>query len=107
MKRPVKPRVIWSHRARNDLVDIGNFIARDDAKAARRWVEKLRMTAHDAASAPQLGRRVPEIDKDDIREVILRSYRIVYRVVSNGIEVITVFEGHRLLVDLPTNENEE
>lgn len=36
-------------------------------------------------------------DREDVREVIERSYRIVYRVVSDGIVVLTVFEGHRLL----------
>ncbi|EPX63753.1 hypothetical protein D187_006162 [Cystobacter fuscus DSM 2262] len=40
---------------------------------------------------------MPEIEREDIREVLLRSYRIVYRVGRGGIEVLTVFEGHRLL----------
>jgi hypothetical protein len=35
--------------------------------------------------------------REDIREVFLRSYRIVYRVRGRGIEVLTIFEGRRLL----------
>lgn len=31
----------------------------------------------------------------DVREVFLRSHRIVYRIAGNGIRVITVFEGHQ------------
>jgi len=42
------------------------------------------------------GRRVPEIGRDDIREVLKRSYRIVHRVRGDRLEVLTVFEGHRL-----------
>jgi toxin ParE1/3/4 len=102
-----RSKVMWSYRARNDLLDIGRYIARDDRQAARRWVEKLRLTAHNAAQSPLSGRRVPEIDKNDVREVILRSYRIVYRVVSDGIEVLTVFEGHRLLSDGSIDEQEQ
>lgn len=45
---------------------------------------------------PRAGRRVPEIGRDDIREVLLKSYRIVCLVATSGITVLTVFEGHRL-----------
>jgi len=45
---------------------------------------------------------VPELQKDEVREVFLRSYRLVYRVRKGAIDVLTVFEGHRLLeVDTP------
>jgi plasmid stabilization system protein ParE len=87
----------WSERARQDLVAIGRYIARDDRAAARRWVDQLRERARAAADAPRAGRRVPEIGRDDIREVLLRSYRIVYAVREGEIRVLTVFEGHRTL----------
>lgn len=43
---------------------------------------------------------VPELNREDIREVLLRSYRIVYRVRPDGIVVLTVFEGHRTSGDV-------
>jgi len=46
--------------------------------------------------SPLAGRRVPEIRREDVREVFLRSYRIVYRVMSERIDIVTVFEGHRI-----------
>jgi plasmid stabilization system protein ParE len=91
-----KAHLRWTHRSIDDLRAIGRYIAEDDPRAARRWIEHLRQRAHQAAATPKAGRRVPEVDRDDIREVLLRSYRIVYRVVRDGIEVLTVFEGHRL-----------
>jgi toxin ParE1/3/4 len=87
----------WSHRARRDLVDIGRYIARDKPETARRWVERLRQRAQAAAEMPRSGRRVPEIDRDDVREVLVRRYRIVYQIHESEIRVLTVFEGHRLL----------
>ena len=87
-------RLRWTLRARADLVAIGRYVARDDARAARRWLEKLRSKAREAA-APRAGRRVPEVERDDVREMIVGSYRIVYRVERTGISVLTVFEGHR------------
>jgi plasmid stabilization system protein ParE len=85
----------WTARARRDLDDIGDFIARDDRRAARRWLRKLQEKAEAAAAAPHAGRIVPEVGRDDVREVLLRSYRIVYRLVGDEVHVLTVFEGHR------------
>lgn len=90
-------RVCWSRRAARDLVEIGEFIAADDPVAARRWVERLRDRARLAAVTPLGGRSVPELNRDDVREVFLRTYRIVYRILPRQIAVVTVFEGHRQL----------
>ena len=44
---------------------------------------------------PLAGRVVPELQREDVREVLLGTYRIVYRVREDAIDVLTVFEGHR------------
>ncbi|MBX3127924.1 MAG: type II toxin-antitoxin system RelE/ParE family toxin [Polyangiaceae bacterium] len=87
----------WTERAAADLLAIGEYIAADNPTAARAWVEKLRQRAVKASKMPRTGRVVPEIARDDVREVFQRTYRIVYRVVDDGIVGLTVFEGHRLL----------
>jgi plasmid stabilization system protein ParE len=83
-----------------DLFAIGDYIARDSPDAARSWVERLRQRAAQAAEFPNKGRIVPEIGRSDVREVFLRNYRIVYRIVDHGVVVLTVFEGHKSLGDL-------
>ena len=90
-------RLLWTARARRDLLAIGRYIARDNPAAARSWVERLRERARRAAEVPEAGRIVPEIHRPDVREVFLRTYRIVYRVRDDAIEVLTVFEGYRRL----------
>ncbi len=100
-------RLRWTVRARQDLLTIGGYIARDNPQAARRWVEHLRTRARRAAENPLAGRVVPELRRDDIREVFLETYRIVYRVREDAIDVLTVFEGHRLLRRRPMPEAEE
>ena len=100
----------WTKRARLDLVEIGRYIARDKPGAGRRWVERLRQRARAAAKQPLAGRKVPEIQRDDVREVFVRNYRIVYEVRSTEIRVLTVFEGHLLLAgsrfDEPDSESD-
>ena len=90
-------RVRWSARAEGDLVAIGEHIARDKPLAARAWVEKLRLRASEAAKMPLAQRRVPELQRDEIREAIVGGYRIVFLVTSRGIDILTVCEGHKLL----------
>jgi plasmid stabilization system protein ParE len=87
----------WSLRARRDLVEIAAPIAQEDPDAARRWVERLCKRARTVVFQPYGGRRVPELGREEIREVFpSRSYRIVYRVEGDDVHVLTVFQGHRL-----------
>ncbi len=91
-------RLVWSRRARNDLVSIFRYIADDDPDAAAAWVKKLRRRAAAAARSPRTGRWLPELpDRRDLREVLMKNFRIVYTVVEGQLIVLTVFEGHRRL----------
>jgi addiction module RelE/StbE family toxin len=91
------PSIEWTARALADLREIDDYIAADDPAAAERWVAQLIATAKSAAGAPFAGRVVPERASEGVREVFLRTYRIVYRVRESGILVLTVVEGHRRL----------
>ena len=86
----------WSPQALRDLDAIFDYIAENNLTAALNWVRRLQAKATAALAAPMAGRTVPEMGRDDVREVFLRSYRIVYRVVDDELFVLTVFEGHRL-----------
>jgi addiction module RelE/StbE family toxin len=93
--------VVWTQRAQKDLESIGDFIARDNPSAAASWIERLMQRVVDAAIVPDAGRLVPELGRSDVREVFVRSYRIVYRVEDHRLVVLTVFEGHRQMGTLP------
>jgi plasmid stabilization system protein ParE len=90
--------ITWSREAGENLVDIEEFIARDSVERAVRFVDALIDHAEPILTDnPRSGRTVPEIGNPDIRELIFRGYRIVYRLNDDRIEILTVFEGHRLL----------
>lgn len=88
-----------SLRAQADLRRIGYYIARDNPRTAAAWVRKLQARVRLAGRSPGLGRRVPEIERDDVREAIVGTCRIVYIICAKIVEVLTIFEGHRLLPD--------
>jgi toxin ParE1/3/4 len=88
--------VRWTTGALRDLRDIGSFIRRDNPAAARRWVNLLQDRAEQAADVPRAGRVVPEFEREEIREILFKGYRIVYFLGSSEIFIMAVFEGHRL-----------
>ena len=86
----------WTETAKNDLIAIRRYIAVDNSTAAKKWIERLKTKARNIVHSPLAGRKVPELSRDDIREVIEGSYRIVYHVQSKGVSILTIFESHRL-----------
>ena len=89
--------VHWTEVASSDLESIRRYIARDKPVASNLWIDRLIKRAHAAAESPWLGRVVPEFRLNNVREVFLRSYRIIYRVVDEGILVLSVSHGRRPL----------
>ena len=90
-------KVVWTERAWKRLTEIEAFVARDNPAAATRFVDKLVARGDALGRYPDRGRKLPEIPESGLRELVVDNYRIVYRRTSNTIEVLTVFEGHRLL----------
>ena len=70
----------WSQAARDDLHDIVTFIRRDNPNRAMSFGYELISEADRLKDFPELGRVVPEYRNEDIREIVFRPYRIVYRV---------------------------
>lgn len=73
-------KIVWTAQALEDLGGIVRFIAMDNPEAAERFGYLLISKVDALASFPRLGRIVPEIGRETIREVIARPYRIVYQV---------------------------
>jgi toxin ParE1/3/4 len=72
--------LIWSPASRDDLYDIVNFISRDSGQRAETFGYHLIAETDKLKSISDLGRVVPEYRRQSIREIIVRSHRVVYRV---------------------------
>jgi plasmid stabilization system protein ParE len=90
-------RVRWTEQAFARLADIEDCVAAGRPAAARRLSARLAHRASTLARNPRIGRLVPELPGTELRELIEGHYRIVYRVRPRAVEILTVFEGHRLL----------
>jgi addiction module RelE/StbE family toxin len=71
--------VVWSPEALRDLESIRDYIARDSAAYADLVVRRIVAAVERLRLFPESGRIVPERDVPSIREVIVRPYRVVYR----------------------------
>ena len=87
--------LIWSPDAIADLQEIADYIARDKPDAARQWAKTLAALGEQAAALPFAGRCVPEFEREELRELIKRGYRVMYRVSESQVEIVAVIEGHR------------
>lgn len=91
-------QLIWTQEALNQLIAIEDFISVDSPLRAHKFVDDIIGYAGTILEeTPSAGRMVPEIKNVGIRELIFKKYRIVYRINKNNIEILTVFEGHKLL----------
>jgi plasmid stabilization system protein ParE len=93
----LRVRVVWSPRAIRRVTEAARYIAEENPRAAVEWAQGLFDSARPLARFPELGRVVPEVGRPEIREIIFRGYRVVYRVAPHLVEVLTVRHGKRKL----------
>ncbi len=90
-------QLIWAPSARLDLKELASYIAESRPNAAAQFVRQVFQTVEHLADLPESGRVVPEFDDPNIREVIRRPCRIVYRVKAREriVEIVRVWHGAR------------
>jgi toxin ParE1/3/4 len=89
--------VRWTPQAADDLEAITEFIALDSAAYAAKFASDILETAAHLEEFPESGRVVPEIGQIQIRELLMGNYRIIYRVPSALVEILTIHHGARIL----------
>jgi addiction module RelE/StbE family toxin len=90
-------RVDWSRRALQDLESITEYIAADSPTYAGIVVKKVISQVKTLATFSRAGRKVPEFDDENIRELLVYSYRIIYRLHGNAIVIAAIIHGKRIL----------
>jgi plasmid stabilization system protein ParE len=90
-------QVVLSPSARADLRDIVRYISFNAPDRALEFGLYLISRTRLLAQSPELGRIVPEFQDPFIPEIIVRSYRVVYRLhnVRHLVEVIRFWHAAR------------
>jgi addiction module RelE/StbE family toxin len=90
-------KIVWTLRARDDLREIATFIAHDNPPAALKLGELIFARVDTLEQFPELGRVVPERNQPNLRELVVKNYRVVYRFRSQAklVEILRVWHGAR------------
>jgi len=85
-----------------DLRELAVYIAESRPVAAGRFVRQVFRLAGQLADFPESGRIVPEFDDPNLRELIRRPCRIVYRVKHQEriVEIVRVWHAARGIPEL-------
>jgi len=87
--------VIWSDPARTDLRSIHDFIAHDSPHYARKVTQDIAAKTDILDELPRMGKVVPELGNEAIRELSLYSYRILYEIREPDVVVLAVIHKRR------------
>ena len=90
--------LVWAPQALRDLEGIRAYISLDSPLYADLTVRRLVAAVERLKAFPESGRIVRERNDPNIREVIVGSYRTVYRRKGALVEIATVFHGSKHLM---------
>ena len=98
--------VIWANTANKDLLEIIQFIKFDSPVAAKNALNKIKRKALTLDSFPQRGRIVPELKEQGIfqyKELIIQPWRMIYRVSSSAVYILSIIDARRNVEDMLLN----
>ena len=75
--------VVWTEPAWDDLSAAADYIARDSEYYAASFVREVRQAAVSLAQFAERGQVVPEVGDQSYRELLVKSYRLIYRITQN------------------------
>ncbi len=90
-------KIIWSKTASIKADEISDYIAKDSINEARKWISQLLSEVERLETFPELGRIVPNLNDNSLREIIFGNYRVIYEVKNDSIEILTFWHSRRLL----------
>ena len=86
-------KVVWTEPAFSQLKSIHKYISQTSVEYADRMVDRITRRSEQIAQYPLSGRVVPEFGQREVREIIERPYRIIYHILPDQIEVLSVMHG--------------
>lgn len=83
-------KIVWSPLALERVNEIADYIAENSVEAARVWLMDIFGVVDRLKEFPESGRAVPEVKRPNIRELIFKTYRVIYRVERKQVSILTV-----------------
>ena len=88
-------KVIWADAAVTDLDAAAEYISNDSPAYAASFVLKALESDQSLGGLSERGRVVPEFKREDIREIFVFNYRLIYRIEQNRVSILALIHGRR------------
>ena len=86
-------KIHWTDNAEEHLDAIYKYISKNSTEYAKRMVDRLTQRSQQISKFPLSGRIVPEFNDEHIREIFEASFRIIYYIKSDQIDILAVIHG--------------
>jgi len=97
--------VVWTGPARLDLKAIYDYIKMESVYYATVVAEEIIELSESLEFSPQRGRVVPEFSEDNVRELFIYSYRLIYEITdSQTVIILAVIHGRRNIDEITLTE---
>ncbi|MCR4286610.1 MAG: type II toxin-antitoxin system RelE/ParE family toxin [Deltaproteobacteria bacterium] len=93
-------KVVWAHEAIEDIDATAGYIARDSPYYASAFVQEVLDVGRSLDVVSSRGRVVPEIGNQNIRELFVREYRMIYCIEKGRVVILGLIHGRRDLENL-------
>ena len=96
-------KVEWTSNAKEDLLNIVDYIKQDSVNAARKVYVQIKEKAQSSNFFPLRGRVVPELQRQGItiyRELIENPWRIMYKVENDTVYIMAIFDARQNVEEL-------
>ncbi len=87
--------VIWADAAVADLDAAAEYISKDSPAYAAAFVLRSLEAARSLRNMSERGRIVPEFKRENIREIFVHSYRLIYRIDEFRVSILAFIHGRR------------
>jgi len=95
--------ILWTQSARDDLMDIAKYIARDSIDIALKKIALIEEKVNSLRYFPREGKNVPELEEyneEEYKQIIVYPWRVIYSLKKDIVYILIVIDGRRDLQDI-------
>jgi len=96
-------KILWTQSARDDLMDIAKYIARDNIDIALKKMTLIEEKVNSLRYFPMEGKNVPELEEyneEEYKQIIVYPWRVIYSLKNDIVHILIVIDGRRDLQDI-------